>query len=714
MSETKKRGWIKNVIIIFLVIMLVLTLFSNTIMNRSLPEVSVSNSQSGTITSQIKLSGSVSANQTKQITLEEARTVDTVLVRRGDTVARGDVLATLVKGESADIYAMEMELRQLEIAYKKMMVSEADSLVTHRRTIEDSQRELLVLQEYMVKYPELEAVVKGYEDQIAVAENTLKTIEQQIEDLDALIETVDESIADLQKQQANYSNGGASSLKEFNEMVEEREDDLDRYADATKSARQNMNAALTQRNKAQDAVDAYNNAAESKANLNAAITSLGNQIDAAKQDKSDLVTQKNGVQQEIAALDPAASDYAEKKAELEAKKDALTQQITDISEEITSLGKEKTAKENELQTVTESLAGMKDLADLEEALVSAQSLYTSAYNTYKSAEDAEEDAEDELDKLSDSGFEYFLLQSRIDEYEEQKADLNKEKKTATKESEDYAEMIVEVTELLTEAEKEIEKTLEECEEEQRTLSRKIEDAESAIALAEENGAIEDETFAMELAMKKSEIDRKKKEIADLKAEVSETEITAPVGGTIASVGITSGDDVEAETVAFEITMTDMGYTMECSVTNSQAARLRVGQEAEVQYYYWGAKPSVRITQIVSDPNSGGKNKLVTFTVEGDVSDGTSLSLVIGSQGSSYDTVVPNSAIREDANGQFVLKVVSKSSPLGNRYYAERLDVEVLASDATKSAIDASLSWGDYVITGASVPISEGMQVRMAE
>ena len=70
MGETKRRGIIKNIIIIFLVIMLVLTLFSNTIMNRSLPEVSVSNSQGGSITSQIKLNGSVSANQTKVIKLE--------------------------------------------------------------------------------------------------------------------------------------------------------------------------------------------------------------------------------------------------------------------------------------------------------------------------------------------------------------------------------------------------------------------------------------------------------------------------------------------------------------------------------------------------------------------------------------------------------------------------------------------------------------------
>ena len=98
--ETNKRGWIKNAIIIFLVMMLILTLFSNTFMNRSLPEVAVQNAESGSITTQVKLSGSVNANTTKAVTLEYARKIDTVLVRRGDTVEPGTVLATLVKGES--------------------------------------------------------------------------------------------------------------------------------------------------------------------------------------------------------------------------------------------------------------------------------------------------------------------------------------------------------------------------------------------------------------------------------------------------------------------------------------------------------------------------------------------------------------------------------------------------------------------------------------
>ncbi|MBQ7661667.1 MAG: hypothetical protein IJS44_06385 [Clostridia bacterium] len=89
-------------------------------------------------------------------------------------------------------------------------------------------------------------------------------------------------------------------------------------------------------------------------------------------------------------------------------------------------------------------------------------------------------------------------------------------------------------------------------------------------------------------------------------------------------------------------------------------------------------------------------------------------MTVGSRGANYDTIVPNSAIREDADGKFILLLVTKSSPLGSRYFAERRKVEVLASDATQSAVDATLGWGDYVITNASVPISDGMQVRMSQ
>lgn len=703
MEHTNKRGWIKNVIIIFLVIMLILTLFSNTIMNRSLPEVSVSNSEGGQITSQVKLSGTVSANQTRQVVLEEARTVDTVAVRRGDTVQRGDVLATLVAGESADVYDLEIELRRLEIEYKQMLLAEDDSLVSHYRTIEDSQKALAKIDTYMQEYSLLAAAVQGCEDEIAVLENDIEAAEQHLDELQEMLDLLDEKIEDLQKQQKDYSAGGYSSQRAFEKEIERMEDAIEALEESVDEAKSARNTALAARTKAQEALDAYDAAIGGQSSLAEEIEELEEQISAKKQEKKTLEREYTELLASVTPENPLTAELAAKQAEIDA-----------VDAEIDTLQDRLQGKKDALQDVNDSLGEMLTRAELEEALEAARATYNERNRSYNAAKDAVNDAEEELTEYSDDGFAYFLLQSRIEEYEKQKEPIQKESREKTKEKEKLAEQLADAEERLSEAEGEIDKTPEECEEERVRHNRAIEDAENAIELAKANGAIEDETAKLNLSIKKSEIDRKKKQIADLKAEISETEIKAPVGGTVASVSVTAGDETEAGDILFEITMNEMGYTMECSVTNSQASRLRVGQEAEVQYYYWGAKPSVRITQIVGDPNSGGKNKLVTFAVEGDVSEGTSLSLAIGTQGASYDTIVPNSAIREDANGQFILKVVAKSSPLGNRYYAERLNVEVLASDATKSAINASLSWGDYVITGASVPISEGMQVRMAE
>ena len=57
----KKRDWIKNAAIVFLTAMLILTFFSNTIMNYSLPEVSAQYVTSGTIQAKVRGSGTITA-----------------------------------------------------------------------------------------------------------------------------------------------------------------------------------------------------------------------------------------------------------------------------------------------------------------------------------------------------------------------------------------------------------------------------------------------------------------------------------------------------------------------------------------------------------------------------------------------------------------------------------------------------------------------------
>ena len=55
MNETpKNREWVKNAAIVFLAVLLVLTFFSNTIMNRSLPEVATQDVTDGAIVSKVR------------------------------------------------------------------------------------------------------------------------------------------------------------------------------------------------------------------------------------------------------------------------------------------------------------------------------------------------------------------------------------------------------------------------------------------------------------------------------------------------------------------------------------------------------------------------------------------------------------------------------------------------------------------------------------
>ena len=59
-------------------------------------------------------------------------------------------------------------------------------------------------------------------------------------------------------------------------------------------------------------------------------------------------------------------------------------------------------------------------------------------------------------------------------------------------------------------------------------------------------------------------------------------------------------------------------------------------------------------------------------------------------------------------------VEAKNSPLGNRYIAQRVDIEVIASDDVNSAVTGDLSNGDFVITTSNKPVQKGDQVRMAD
>ena len=103
-KKASRKDRIKNIAIVFLAVLLVFTFFSNTIMNRSLPEVSGQYAGGGTISTSIRGTGTVTANMAYSVQIENTRQIRAVYVKSGDTVEAGP---------AADIKAGNASLRAL-------------------------------------------------------------------------------------------------------------------------------------------------------------------------------------------------------------------------------------------------------------------------------------------------------------------------------------------------------------------------------------------------------------------------------------------------------------------------------------------------------------------------------------------------------------------------------------------------------------------------
>ena len=201
-------------------------------------------------------------------------------------------------------------------------------------------------------------------------------------------------------------------------------------------------------------------------------------------------------------------------------------------------------------------------------------------------------------------------------------------------------------------------------------------------------------------------------VEELTAKSTNATVNADIAGTVTQINVKAGNKTDAATPVMVLQPEGAGYTLSFSVTNEQAKRLSVGDRADLVNAWRYDDVEVTLASIKPDKQDPGQKKQLTFNVTGNVTAGQTFNISVGQKSANYDLIVPNSAIREDSNGKFILIVESKSAPFGNRYMATRVDVEVLASDETQSAISAGLNGYEYVITTSNKPVEAGKQVRL--
>ncbi|WP_318709704.1 HlyD family efflux transporter periplasmic adaptor subunit [Candidatus Acetatifactor stercoripullorum] len=548
---SKRREWVKTAAIIFLSVLLVLTFFSNTIMNYSLPEVAAQYVQSGTITAKIRGTGVVESGDPYNVMVNETRKVASVAVKAGDTVQKGDVLVYLEDQESDELKAAQ------------------DALETARDNVETAQNAYYAaLLSADINTEVLQSVgessVSGYLQRIVDAHTAVEQAQKEVDDWTQKVNAFKTQISITPENDADVS----AETKALNEA---------------KTAKENADFALTE---AQNRLKAIESQLEYENSVSDGNAGAAGNID-------ELIRQRNQAQLAVISAQTAADNA--------------------------NLAYERAQTALENKTATGDNAS--DIASLQNQQAKAQAELDAATNRLTEKTNV-------LGEMSQA----LNLDSQYD-------------------------AIVKAQEEVAKAEEELQKQMEKS-----------------------IGAV----------------------------------VTADVAGTVTSINVTAGESTSAANPVAVLQPEGKGFSMSFSVTNDQASRLAVGDRAELVNAWRYEDVEVTLSGIRPDTTDPGQKKLLTFNVTGSVTAGQTLNISVGQKSANYDMIVPNSAIREDNNGKFILIVETKSSPLGNRYYATRVDVEVLASDDTQSAVSGGLYGSEFVITTSTAPVEAGQLVRLAD
>ncbi len=722
-ASNKRRAWVKNAIIVFLAIMLILTFFSNTIMNASLPEVAAQYAMRGSITTKIRTTATAKANSTQQVKIEESRKVKSVAVREGQDVSVGDVLFYLDDGESAELKAAREALASLERQYELRMLTTDTDYYSEELAISKKQKELDEARAVLLS-------LSGEGGDIAVLKSQLSETEALMKALSNTVAAYEKEIAKLQNGAADASLTGESTesrlaaAKAAYAPIESRYKKAEIDKKAAETLLKNVKAEAEAAKEAYDelvggASSDYNTIREQIASLekemrraeedyDIAYRKLGDGLYDLKEAwneaydnytslKADLKNGVEGVTEADVDAAKAVSDSAEaayktERARVTEQRDALTltyergveddmERLNKLRSQLASISGAEDAKET-LEAAEEKVkAAEKSVTELTEALADIEEEYLEAKNEYEG-----------LAKLS-----------QIEAYEAELDGLNaKNEEYSAKKSELQAE----ISALGGDTTKKAQETLI------AALESELATLKHNLARRREEDAIADRKEQLEITDLLLDIEEQKAVVAKHEANMTDAKIVAEVAGQVHNLSISTGMETVVGQTLCEVVVTELGYSCEITLNAEQARRVRVGDSVEVTNSWW-SNAGGTIVSIRNDPKNPGQQKIAVISLTGDITQGQNMSLTIGERGQDYDAVVPNSAVREDNNGKFVLVVEAKSSPLGNRYIARRYDVEVLASDDTNSAVSGLLG-SEFIITTSSAPIANGNQVRLVE
>lgn len=635
-KNSNRKEWIKNAAIIFLSVMLVLTFFSNTIMNYSLPEVATAMIEPGSINAKIRGTGNLTSDDPYKITIQESRTIASVAVKQGDVVKKDQVLFYLEDEDSQELEEAEKALDELLLAYSSSILNGGISQQAYENIQGGKVSSTAQYQER----------INAAKQKVEAAQTTVENLEKQI----AIIGTTNGSTIDNQKALEN---------------------------------------ATVELDKA-------------KANLAALQTKLENSQPQTEDDVVTLTTKKHTAAEAFETKKKAFDEEDDAEDVRKKLKEAVTAANLIVPED-KKIQDTTIKKYDDITNIDEYMAVFSKLCESipdtgtteKQALLGAMQNYHQAYEFVLAAHVEYDNVSKLLDSVVNAGAQTSSLQAAINS-----ANI----------------YVNECQAKVNTLQNQISNNKAEVEKQKESLALQKIEAENTLRIAQEelDQLLKDISSELNLGNQNSIIREQREKIAKLREEAVGAVITAPVAGTVTTLNKIAGEKITPNEDLAILQPEGKGFSMSFGVTPEQAKKVTVGEQAEIQNSWFYNDITATLVGIRPDPESNGAKKLLVFDVKGDVQAGQSVSLSIGQRSASYDLLVPNSAVREDNNGKFILIIEAKNSPLGNRYIATRVDVEVLGADDNKTAISAPLYGYEYVITTSTQPVEAGKQVRLAE
>ena len=679
MKNLKKREVIKNIAIVFLVIMLILTFFSNTIMNRTLPEVSTQSVTSGPVTTQVRGEGTVEAEDPYNLVIDETRRVKSVPVRVGDHVDEGQVIYYLAGETSEELTTAKNELEGLKSEY-----------------------ELTILESGLTQ-AEVASVEAGVKNNTGTILSTLEAKDNEINSLKSQLEEKEKKHSELEHQISISEPSGSTSVD---------------YS-AEEKAVENAQTAL---DSAKSVLNSLNDAKNQAVQITQAKTDALNNYNTAK-DNFYGTDSKKGVK---TLFDEAEADYETKKADYANKYNDHQSKVTDYNNAKAAYNNAETeyhkdetddAKKKAMNDAKEAMNNAETAMNTaKDAMDNALKAKDDAENNYNTCKKNKEDAQAALDTAKNAMDEANALSASAPTDEQianAQADVNAKQAALNQANTNLTNK----KNSASSSQNQSNQNYQNLKKQEYDMSVSISDLKSKIEKLEADRAsyLANEKTKMSLESKYQEILKKEKQIKDLEAKALGGEIKSPVTGEITSLAYSGGEKIEAGSTAAVIQIDGKGYKLSFPVNAKQAKAVKVGDPVSVENSWYYGDLNANLVAIQPDKNNSRDGKLLVFSLSGEsVSAGQSLTLSVGEKSSNYDLIVPNAAIHEDNSGKFILIVDSKSTPFGSRYIAKRVDVTVLAEDDKVTAIDAELFGYEYVITNSSKYIENKDQVKLAD